>query len=280
MQLGIRLHDTIDGTLEQRLAYVKNQGFACAHIALKKLDKNLPDERTALTPGYSAYLRNTFWANQMDIAVLGCYLNVATPNLEKYEEFKARYFANIALASQMNCGVVGTETGAPNEAYSFEPACRSEETFELFLKRLTPILEYAEKMGVIFAIEPVTKHIIYDAKTARKALDRLHAPNLRIIFDPVNLLDEGNCGNKEDVIAEAIELLHNEVAVLHLKDYVLEDGKMKAVACGNGEMKYDEILKFVKKEKPYMHATLENTNPENAETARKFIQGIYDGIVL
>ena len=36
MQIGIRLHDTIGGTLKERLMYVRNQGFSCVHLALSK----------------------------------------------------------------------------------------------------------------------------------------------------------------------------------------------------------------------------------------------------
>ena len=45
MKIGIRLHDTIPGTLEERLNFVKNQGFECVHLALSKtLDDFKMDE--------------------------------------------------------------------------------------------------------------------------------------------------------------------------------------------------------------------------------------------
>ena len=37
MQIGIRLHDTKKGTLEERVAIAEEQGFSCAHLALKKV---------------------------------------------------------------------------------------------------------------------------------------------------------------------------------------------------------------------------------------------------
>lgn len=55
-------------------------------------------------------------------------------------------------------------------------------------------------MGVIIAIEPVVRHIVYDAKRARKVLDAINSPNLMIIFDPVNLLDESNCDRHQEEI--------------------------------------------------------------------------------
>ena len=37
MQIGIRLHDTKKGTLEERVAIAEELGFSCAHLALKKV---------------------------------------------------------------------------------------------------------------------------------------------------------------------------------------------------------------------------------------------------
>ena len=43
-------------------------------------------------------------------------------------------------------------------------------------------------------------------------------------------------------------------------------------------MDYTEIVQFLKKKKPYIHATLEDTKPENAVATKEFIQGIYDRV--
>ena len=40
-------------------------------------------------------------------------------------------------------------------------------------------------------------------------------------------------------------------------------------------MDYDELLTFIAKEKPFIHATLENTTPESAEKSREFIEEKY-----
>jgi sugar phosphate isomerase/epimerase len=133
-------------------------------------------------------------------------------------------------------------------------------------------------MGVIVAIEPVAKHIVYNAARARKVLDAIGSPNLQIIFDPVNLLDISNYSDREAIFAETIELLGDDIAVIHLKDFVVENGGLTSVGCGRGEMNYDQILSFIKKKKPYIHATLENTTPETAVFSKEHIQGIYDRV--
>jgi sugar phosphate isomerase/epimerase len=278
LQIGIRLHDTKDLYLEERLEEVSKQGFCCGHLAISKVLEPYYAKNAALTPGFAQYLKAIFEKNKISIAVLGCYLNVATPDLEAYKKIQKTYEAHIRFASQLGCGVVGTETGAPNLAYKFEEACHSEEALNLFIERFRPIVEYAEKMGVLIAIEPVYKHIVYSAKQARKVLDQIQSPNLRIILDPVNLLDISNYEKQDEIIREAIELLHEEIDVVHIKDFIVENNQLKAVAAGEGLMDYKRLLGYLKQNKPYIQATLENTNPQNAETAREYIETLWQQV--
>ncbi|MBQ2824012.1 MAG: sugar phosphate isomerase/epimerase [Oscillospiraceae bacterium] len=276
MQLGIRVHDGEKLPLEELLPVLKSRGFKCGHIALSKSISQYSVGVPALTPGLAMYLRKLFAANDLDIAVLGCYLNLATPDADALKSNTEKYMANIRFASHLGCGVVGTETGAPNKEYRYEPACHTDEALETFITNLRPVVEYAEKMGVILAIEPVWKHIVYSPKRARIVLDRISSPNLQIIFDPVNLLCYNNYKDRDAIFAEAMELLGKDIAVVHIKDFVVKDNDLVSVAAGQGEMNYDEIIRFIKKEKPYIHVTLENTVPENAEQSRKLIQSIWD----
>ena len=280
MQLGIRLHDIKKAPLEQRLKIAREQGFKCGHIALKKVIDEYSTADAALTPGLALYLKRLFRENEIDAAVLGNYLNLATPDEAALRKNMKRYKAHMRFASLMDCGVVGTETGAVNTEYKFEERNHSDEALEIFIKNVRPVVEYAEKCGVIFAIEPVYKHIVCNPKRARYVLDQIDSTNLQIIFDPVNLLDVSNIDKRDELFDEAIDLLGEDIAMVHLKDFkVKEDGKsLDSVACGTGQMgdSYEKILKFIKTQKPYVHATLENTVPENAVHTREYIQGIYD----
>ncbi len=272
MQIGIRLHDTVKCPLPERLQIVREQGFKCVHIALGKTD-GLPKETEALTPGYAHWLKNVFAQAGVDMAVLGNYQNLAHPDEAKLHEIQQRYRAHLRFAALLGCGMIGTETGAPNEDYHYDKeANHSKEALEIFIKNLQPVIKDAEAAGVILAIEPVYKHIVWNPKRAREVLDRIGSPNLQIIFDPVNLLDVDNVAQREEVIEEAMDLLSPDIAMIHLKDYVIEEGKMKAVGCGFGEMDYRKIVEFAETKKPYIQATLENTTPETAVQSRELIE--------
>ncbi len=284
MQLGIRLHDIHTGlgpefqTMEKRAQTAREEGFTCVHLAYSKVIKGYTFDDCALTEGLAKYTKRVFEGQGLDVAVLGCYLNLAHPDPEKLKEIQSRYYGHLRVASLLGAGVVGTETGAPNAQYKMDANTHSEEALDTFIRGLEPVVERAEKYGVTMAIEPVWKHIVYSPDRAVKVLEAIQSPNLRIIFDPVNLLYPGNLDDREKVIGEAMEKLCDRIAVVHLKDCVLSGDDLKSIAAGTGVMNYREILKFIKARKPYIHTTLENTVDENAVSSRVFLQELYDSI--
>ena len=223
IQFGLRLHDAEKLPIEQVLPLVRQKGFSCVHLALSKSLKEVPNTPSALTPGYAAYLRRLFAKNELDIAVLGNYLNLAHPDTDALHAIQEKYYAHIRFASLLGCGMVGTETGAPNAEYKFCPECRSDAALATFITNFKPVVRCAEQYGVTIAIEPVVRHIVYDARRARTVLDEIGSPNLQILLDPVNLLNMENVDQREEVFAETIELLGKDVAMSHCKDLLLQD---------------------------------------------------------
>ena len=63
--------------------------------------------------------------------------------------------------------------------------------------------------------------------------------------------------------------------MVHLKDYVRRNNELVSIAAGTGEMDYREILRFLKARKPFVQATLENTNNGNAVSSRLFLEELY-----
>ena len=281
MQLGIRLHDVnsaapeSEQTLEARAAKARAEGFQCVHLALSKCIKGVTFDYAALTEGLAAHVRRVFREQDLDIAVLGCYLNLAHPDREKVNAFQSRYYGSLRVASLAGIGMVGTETGAPNAEYKLDANTHGREALRTFMWNLEPVLEFAERCGTTLAIEPVWNHIVYNADRALEVIKGMESPSLRIIFDPVNLLCMENADERERVFGDAMEKLCDYIAMVHLKDFVRTDGKLVSVAAGTGEMDYTAILRFLKARKPYIQASLENTTNDNAVQSRLFLEELY-----
>ena len=291
MNIGIRLHDTAGANLAEHLAAAKDQGFTCVHLALGKLISGfkMSDAPALLTDELAAQVRAELDKNGQTCVLLGCYLNLCSPDMEDHAKTVEIYKAHLRFAKKIGALLVGTETGAPNTTYSTCPECFTEEALQLFIERVTPVVRYAGEIGQLFAIEPVIRHIVSTPERCERVLKAVNSPNLRVILDAVNLLSEDNVADAKAIIADGIARLGKDVSLLHMKDfipYATERGQqVKATvdntdvfsnvvscACGLGDMDYAPLCALAKARNIPM--TLENTNPGNAESAREHLEKI------
>ena len=102
MRLGIRAHDTKYAPLDEMVANIHNMGFHCMHIALAKSIKEFKPEIETMTPGLAMYMKEICRKNDVDVAVLGCYLNLCNPDPEQHKKLtgqdNALILRNLAAA--------------------------------------------------------------------------------------------------------------------------------------------------------------------------------------
>lgn len=268
INVGVRLHDVDGNGFKEKVELAHQQGFKCIHLAVNKVEKDF--KYNWFCQPYANKMNEILSDNKIELAILGCYKNLAHPNKEKMDTIIKEYEAHIDFAAMLKQSVVGTETGCPNEDYSFDENTHTEKAIQTVIENLKKIVPHAEKKGVILAIEPVYKHIICSSKVARRVLDEVNSPNLKIILDPVNLLAKENIHQKNEIIQEAINLLKEDIVAVHIKDFRETENDLEAIRCGLGSMNYDAITQFIANKKG-IPVTLENTNSQNAKDARNFI---------
>ncbi len=142
--------------------------------------------------------------------------------------------------------------------------------FPPFIKNFKPVVRCAEQYGVTIALSRWSSTSCTMPDAPAPCWMRSAARTCRSCSTPVNLLNMENVDRREEVFAEAIELLGKDIAMIHFKDFLRKDagGQLAATGAGQGGMEdYRTILRFAKQEKPYIFATLENTTPENAVDA-------------
>ena len=277
MNIGIRLHDTKGTTLREHLESARNQGFSCVHLALSKTIPGfrMQDAPQLLTDDMAAEVREAMQDYGMQLAVLGCYLNVAHPSEEEYQKTLEIYKAHLRFAAKCGALCVGTETGAPNPEYRTEPACWTQEALDLFVRRFEPIVRCAEETGSTICLEPVCRHIVSTPERAAQVLERLPSEHLKVILDWCNILNPDNFHQSVDVFNKSIRLFGDRVLLLHLKDIRFDPAAADlghlCCACGLGELDFTAPLTFLR-EHPGMPATLEDTKPDNAEAARLYLE--------
>jgi L-ribulose-5-phosphate 3-epimerase len=253
MHLGRRLHDVDAPSFEEALAKVQAQGFHSIQLAPTK---SLNFTRDMLSPGYGRYLRQALDSHALDVAILGSYFDLSDRGPSR-EETLNRYKDHLLLAHYADFKVVGTETGKimPDDS-------QYEEAFQAVKENLGVILDQAEKLGIVVAIEPVYGHTIYNREKMEKLLEAYPGRNLQVIYDPVNLLDPTDEAGAPAMWKDFLEHLGNRLAAVHVKDYVIEDGKKRDLPAGTGRMDYSHLFNLAQK-KPYLDFLIEAAKDEN-----------------
>lgn len=278
LRLGVRGHDMPKAPFDEWVKSISDAGFCCTQLALSKAIHDFSVSKEAMTSGMADYMKRSFEKNQVEVAVLGCYLNIANPDKAQLEKVMNTYMHHIRFAKFLECGMVGTETGAVNTEYKFTPENHTDAALASLIENLKRVVDYAEKMGVCVGIEPVYKHIMCNVERTRKVLDAVNSPNLRVILDPINLLNAENESQHEKIVEEAFDVLGEEIDAIHIKDYIMKDGEIvyEPLAVGDGKFNIPHLLGILKQKKPFIHVLLEASTPENVKASCDYIRKCYN----
>lgn len=280
MRLGVRAHDFGKlpvGELAERIAA---KGFCCAQLAPTKAIAGFDTDAGRLSPGFAWQVAREFERRGIQVAVLGCYINLADPDAGRRAVQLERFKEYVRHARDFGCSVVGTETGSLNPDYSFHPGNRGEAAFQAVLSAVRELVREAEKFGVFVGIEGVERYVVSDVRRIRRLLDEVDSGNLRIIFDPVNLLSIENHEHQNDIIREAFELWGERMAIIHAKDFVVEGDRLRSVPSGQGRLNHELLMRLVQTQKPEISILMEETDADSVDAGRRFLNSFSEAVAV
>jgi len=276
LNLGIRAHDIIAASREDLGRKLIATRFSHMQLAVKKSFPEALPHLDCISTGTGHFFGDYFSRLGIKISVLGCYVNLASPNPTIRKQAVSDFKQHLAVASSFQATVVGTETGSVGNGYTTKNY--TEEAYQIARQSVAELVVCAEKFGVTVGIEAGINHPVYSVDLTKRLIKEIQSPNLRIIMDCANLMSIENYHRQEEVIDQALNDLRDDICSVHLKDFILENGRIKIVPVGTGWMNYEQILRFLKYDKPLMFAVLEATTEEQLPTALNYLNKLYDRV--
>jgi sugar phosphate isomerase/epimerase len=274
MRIGIRAHDVGKLPADELAGRIAARGLTCVQLAVNKAIEGLNLKAGDMTPGLAWHVGQAFARHHVQIAVLGCYINLSHPDVGARRGLMEFFKDHLCHARDFGCGVVATETGSLNADWSYHPQNRGDAAFADLIPTVAELAAEAERFGVVFGIEGVTSHVLCSPRRIRQLLDAVGSNNLRIVFDPVNLLSIENYRDQDRVIQESFDLFGDRIAVIHAKDFTVQDNTLKQVRAGQGMLNHKLLLGLLRQRKPYISILLEEAGEQTAEECVRFLNNV------
>ncbi|KAB8137585.1 sugar phosphate isomerase/epimerase [Gracilibacillus oryzae] len=278
LNLGIRGHDIAFQEPEQIAKEAASKGLGAVQLALAKSFPDLPTQTGSLSPGFAKYMYKAFADHDINIAILGCYINMIHPDETKREQLLSRFKEHIRFARDFGCSIVASETGNVNEKMGYTEDNFTEEAFQKVVKSVKELADEAEKWGVIVGIEGGINHPIHTPQLMRRLLDEVDSNHLQVILDPANFMSMDNYENQENVFQDCFSLFGDNIVAIHAKDFIIEDNWIKMVPVGKGILRYDLLFSWLKENKPYIEVLLENTKEPYIDESVAYLHEQYDKV--
>ena len=276
MELGIfsRTYQ-LDG-IDRILAQAAQDGFQTVQFnfssaGLPSLPKEWPE--TAIKGVMASADRSG-----LSICALSGTYNMAHPDAARRGSDRIG-FTNVVRAAQlMRVPLVTLCTGSrdADNMWAPHPDNGSPEAWSALRGELDFALELAEQYGIALGVEPEHGNVVADARMARRLLDEVESPRLKIVMDAANLLPPGSQARQHEVMAEAVTLLGADLALVHTKD-VGPSGE--AVAAGRGVVDFRNFLKAIASTR-YRGPLVSHNFPErDAAYVSGFLRGVLDEVM-
>ena len=202
---------------------------------------------TELSEATIETIKAGFSERQLTMAALSGTYNMIDPDPQARELGAKGLNRVIALAPKLGVQVVTLCTGSrdPNSMWQKHPDNDTPEAWADLLVQMEEAVRVAENFGVTLGVEPEVGNTINSVRKARRLLDEVSSPQLKIVMDGANIFQRGQLPHMRKVLDEAFELLGSDITLAHAKD-LDQDGEAGHVAAGRGRLDYPYYLELLR----------------------------------
>ncbi len=149
-----------------------------------------------------------------------------------------------AIASQAH--TIGTRlltlcngTRDPIDQWRYHSDNETPEAWSDLISACHDALRIAEAHDIDLGVEPERANVISSATQARRLIDELGSPRIKIVLDPANLVEGMPPNRWRAIVKDSIDLLAGRIVLAHAKDRASSG---KVTAPGNGAIDFSHLV--------------------------------------
>ena len=244
IQIGILLGTFGRPTFEGRLDAAKACGLDCVQVSLDCLGlPAMPDE---ISPELAGRIHRAASDRGIAIASVQGTFNMSHPDAEHRRTGLRQLRVLAGACQQMGTSKIHICTGTRdrNNMWGRHPDNDSPTAWQDMTVCVREAAEIARQAGVVLAFEPEVNNVVDSAKKARRLLDEVASPHLKVTMDPANIFHKGELPRMKEMLDEAFALIGKDVVLAHAKD-LDHDGDAGHRAAGEGKLDYQRYVSLL-----------------------------------
>ena len=231
MQIGIFAKTFAATGAEPVLQAVRAAGFGAAQFNFACL--GLPSMPDDVPPQAVKDVTSASASTGIAIAAISGTYNMIHPDPAERSKGLRRLARIIESAPAMGTTLVTLCTGTRDalDQWRAHPDNITSAAWDDLTAEMAKVLEAAERAGVDVGVEPELANVVSSAALARKLIGEMGSKRLRIVLDPANLFERASVDEARSLVASAVDLLGDRIAMAHAKDR-RADGTVCAAGAG------------------------------------------------
>jgi sugar phosphate isomerase/epimerase len=200
------------------LGAAKAAGFDC--VQYNMACSGLPAMPDAIPAGQARAVEDAASGSGVEIAAVSGTYNMIHPDPAVRAAGLRRLGVILDACAAMGAGLVTLCSGTrdPDDQWRHHPGNRSAEAWRDLVAEMEKACALAEAAGVRLGIEPELANVVDGAEAARRLIDTLGSPALAVVLDPANLFEVAPLPEQHEILAQAVDLLADRLAMAHAKD--------------------------------------------------------------
>ena len=244
MQIGIMSGTFARATLEEELNAVANHGIRCMQFGLSSAGvTKIP---THIDSELCDRIREEMSVRNITMTALGGTYNMIHPDLQRRADGLCNLRVLASACEGLGTSVITLCTGTrdPDNMWRRHPDNDTPEAWDDLVVSMRQAIEVAEEYQVTLAFEPEVANVVDSAVKARRIIDQIGSPYLKVVMDGANIFHTGELPRMREILDEAFALLGEHIAFAHAKD-LDRDGEAGHLAAGKGLLDYDQYLSLL-----------------------------------
>lgn len=255
MKLGLITYEMSRTTLDDLFKDIAGYGFTQAQFAFHPWCKGYENNMWGYSPDnitldLAKEVKRAADNNGVEISIVNGYVNLIARDASERRDALYRLELLASVCPALGCNKINICTGSrsPEAMWIEHPENDTVQAWHDIREALEQALTIAEHYRVYLGIECEASNVISTAEKARRIMDEMGSPLLKIVLDGANLFQKGMAysKNSKDVLKKAFDCLGGDIMMVHGKD-VKEGPGLDFTYAGNGIVDFDYMLEQLKK---------------------------------